>query len=80
MSRLPPIEEAGASPEVHALFDRDLARDGQILNSTRVAAYRPGISNAAKNLGKAIADSGLIDPALRSLVKVRIASLVGCEF
>ena len=80
MPRLTPLEQEGAPPEVLALFDKDLARDGVILNSTRIAAYRPGISSAAKALGKSIADSGLIDPALRSLIKTRIAGLVGCEF
>lgn len=80
MPRLTPLEQEGATAEVLALFEKDLARDGVILNSTRIAAYRPQISAAAKALGKSIADSGLIGPALRSLIKVRIASLVGCEF
>lgn len=80
MPRIAAIDTPTPLPEVEALFDKDRARDGQVLNSTRIAAYRPGICAAAKALGKAIADSGLVDPALRSLVKVRIASLVGCEF
>jgi len=80
MPRIRTIDDQDPTPDVQALFDADRARDGVILNSTRVAAWRPGISAAAKALGKAIAASGCIDAALRSLIKVRIASLIGCEF
>lgn len=80
MARIRTIGDDHPSADVQALFDADRARDGVILNSTRVAAWRPGISAAAKALGKSIAASGRVDPALRSLIKVRIASLVGCEF
>jgi len=62
------------------LFDKDVAREGEVALGTRVAAYRPAIVAAHKAFGGAIKQSGLIDPALRCLVNVRIANLVGCEY
>lgn len=80
MPRLKPLEDEGATPEVQALFDKDIAREGEVLLSTRISAYRPGIAAAHKALGGSIKQSGLIDAALRSLVKVRIANLIGCAY
>lgn len=80
MARLPFISLDDATPEVRALFEKDRARTGQVLNTTRIGAYRPAIAAAARALGQAVAGSGLIEPQLRCLINVRIAGLVGCEF
>ena len=80
MSRIPPLEPASASPEARALFEQDEQVFGQVLNTTAVAAYRPTIAAAAKQLGKAVGEAGLIPAELRFLVNVRVASLVGCPF
>ena len=80
MSRIPPLDPDGASPEAKALFGRDLEVFGQVLNSTQVAAYRPTIAEAAKRLGQAVATAGLIPDQLRFLINVRVASRVGCPF
>ena len=42
MPRIPPLDRDSAPPEAHEFFDRDLQVFGQVLNSTRIAAYRPG--------------------------------------
>ena len=80
MSRIPPLDRDDAAPEARILFDLDLETYGQVLNTTRVAAYRPGIALAAKELGRAVAKAGLIDEQLRLLINVRVATLVGCPF
>ena len=80
MPRIPPLDRDSAPPEAHEFFDRDLQVFGQVLNSTRIAAYRPGIAAAAKRLGQAVAEGGLIPEQLRLLMNVKIASLVGCPF
>ena len=80
MSRIPPLDRDDAAPEARILFDQDLQAYGQALNTTRVAAYRPGIALAAKELGRAVAKAGLIDEQLRLLINVRVATLVGCPF
>jgi hypothetical protein len=80
MPRIPPLDRDDAPPEAQAFFDRDLEVFGQVLNSTQIAAYRPGIAAAAKRLGQAVAEAGLIPEQLRLLMNVRVASLVGCPF
>jgi len=80
MPRIPPLDPDSASAEAAPLFDADLKAFGQILNSTAVAAYRPTIAVAAKQLGQAVAGTGLIPEQLRLLINVRVAALVGCPF
>lgn len=80
MPRLTPISDQEATPEVRALFDQDIAREGEVALGTRMAAYRPSIAAAHKAFGGAIKQSRLIDPALRCLINVRIANIIGCEY
>jgi hypothetical protein len=80
MPRIPPLDREGAPPEAGVFYDKDLERFGQVLNTTRIAAYRPGIAAAAKRLGQAVAEAGLIPEQLRLLINVRVAGLVGCPF
>jgi hypothetical protein len=80
MPRITPLNRNTAPPEAAELFDRDLELRGYPLNSTQIAAYRPAIAKAAKQLGAAIADGGLIGTQLRLLINVRVATLVGCPF
>lgn len=80
MSRIPPLDHDSAPAEAAPLFDADLKAFDQILNSTAVAAYRPAIAIAAKQLGQAVAKAGLIPEQLRLLINVRVATLVGCPF
>ena len=44
MPRIPELADAEATPEQTALFEGDRARYGDVLNPTRIYAYRPGIS------------------------------------
>ena len=80
MARIPPLDPDSAPPEAKPLLEQDLERFGEVLNSTAVAAYRPAIAAAAKQLGQAVAKGGLIPDQLRLLINVRVAGLVGCPF
>jgi alkylhydroperoxidase/carboxymuconolactone decarboxylase family protein YurZ len=80
MPRVPPLDAKNASPEAGELLEGDLKAHGYVLNSTRVAAYRPDIAAAAKALGRVVAEGRLIPQQLRLLMNVRIAALVGCPF
>jgi hypothetical protein len=80
MPRIPPLDRDHAPDEAAPLFDADLNAFGQVLNSTAVAAYRPAIALAAKQLGQAVSKAGLIPDQLRLLINVRVAALVGCPF
>lgn len=80
MPRITPLDRDSAPPEARPFFDRDLEAFGQVLNTTQISAYRPAIAAAAKRLGQAVAEGGLIADQLRLLMNVRVASLVGCPF
>jgi alkylhydroperoxidase family enzyme len=50
------------------------------MNPTKIQAHCPPILRAAKQLGVAIAQSGLLPPALVALVSLRTAAINGCPF
>lgn len=78
--RIHPLSREEAPEEARAAYDMNMKVFGQVLNPTRVYAYRPMIQAGAGALGRGINESGLIPGKLRSLLYTRIASLVGCEF
>ncbi len=80
MPRIPELADAEATPEQAALFEGDRARYGDVLNPTRIYAYRPGISPALRALHSALLDSGLLAPGLVSLARMRVAQINGCPF
>ena len=67
-------------PEVREAFAQDVKAYGAVLNSSRLYAHTPEILRAVRALGKAIADSGHVEPQLRMLVNVRVAQVNGCPF
>ncbi len=67
-------------PAVPEAFAQDRAAHGDVLNSSRVYAHTPGILQAVKALGRAIADAGHVEPQLRLLVNARVAQINGCPF
>ena len=80
MARIPALTREQASPDVHALYDANLAAFGQIMNTTGIWAHRPTIQLGVKALADGIQKSGLISDKLRCLINVRIAGQVGCGF
>ena len=80
MSRIRPLGRDEAHPDAHAAYDYDLERVGLVLNPTGVFAYRPPILQAARGLSRSVGKDGVLDPGLRALICVRIATMVGCPF
>jgi hypothetical protein len=80
MPRIPEVGDEGATPEQLALFDADRATGGDVLNTTRIYAYRPGLRPPLKQLHAALAGLGGVDPALVSLARLRTAGINGCLF
>jgi hypothetical protein len=80
MLRITPLDRANAPAEAQHFFDDDERRHGLVLNPTRVQAYRPPILAAAKGLSRSVAIDGVLPAALRALVCMRVATLVGCPF
>ena len=80
MPRVSEIEEAGGDPILEEIFAKERERVGALLNPTKVQAHCPPILRAAKALGAAIEQSGLLPRTLLALVNVRVASINGCPF
>lgn len=80
MGRIRPLAFDEAPPETRSYFEAEIARYGAPLNTTGVFAYSPEILRAAKGLSAAIVKAGGIDPQLRSLLCVRVATQIGCPF
>ena len=80
MDRIMPLERQQAHPAAQPFFDADAHRFGVVLNPTRVFAYRPPILAAAKALTASVGQEAVLPAALRLLVCLRVATLVGCPF
>ncbi len=80
MPRVKAIEQPDGDPILEEIYARDREALGAVLNTTKVYAHCPPILRAAKLLGKALEDSGRLDPQLRALICVRVAQINGCPF
>jgi len=80
MDRIRPLSRDEAHPDAQAFFDQDERAFGLVLNPTGVLAYRPPVLAAARALGRSVAKDAVLPAGLRSLICVRVASLVGCPF
>ena len=80
MTRIKPLERDQAHPDAQRFFDLDEQRFGLVLNPTRIQAYRPSILAASKRLSASVGVDGVLPEALRKLVCIRVAMLVGCSF
>ena len=80
MPRVREIEEDGGDPILKEIFEQDRTAFGDLLNTTKVQAHCPPILAAAKKLGAAIAQSGLLPKALPPLVSLHVAAINGCPF
>jgi alkylhydroperoxidase family enzyme len=78
--RVPPIDPAQAPAELADLFAQQTALYGAPLNPTLVMAHCPPLVRGARGLGIALEKSGQLEPALRDLVSLRVAQLIGCPF
>jgi alkylhydroperoxidase family enzyme len=80
MPRVSEIEDDGGDATLKELFEAERERFGGLMNPTKIQAHCPPILRAAKQLGVAIAQSGLLPPALVALVSLRTAAINGCPF
>jgi alkylhydroperoxidase family enzyme len=80
VSRVEPIDPASAPPEIAEVFARQVEQWGAPLLPTRVMAHCPPLVRGALGLGIALEKSGQLPAALRDLVSLRVAQLIGCPF
>jgi alkylhydroperoxidase family enzyme len=78
--RLPPVDPASAPAEVREVLARQAEQWGDPLAPTLVMAHCPPLVRAAGGLSVALETSGQLPSALRDLVCLRVAQLIGCPF
>lgn len=80
MPRVGEIEDDGGDPNLAAVFEKERAIFGGLLNPTKVLAHCPPILRAAKLLGASIEQSGQLPRDLPPLIYLRVATINGCPF
>jgi AhpD family alkylhydroperoxidase len=79
MPRIRPLAPNEAPEEMKSAYERNVRNWGQVLSNTGIYAYRPTIQAGRQAMAEAIEESGLLSARLRSLIQLRVASLVGCH-
>ena len=80
MNRVDGIDPAEADDRSKAVLDAQTKQYGAPLNPYPILARRPSILRAVRGMWAGLADSGLLDPALKALLNRRVASINRCEF
>ena len=80
MSRIPPVDPANVEPRIRKVLEAQAQRWGGPLINHLVYARRPSIFRGVRGMWSGLEESGLIEPALQSLVNRRVAFLNHCEF
>jgi len=78
MPRLTGLNKEEVSPEIRRIFDRQEARYGAVLYNHRVLARRPAILWGFRAMWDGLEEDARLEPRLRHLLNVKVASLVGC--
>lgn len=80
MARISGVAKDEAPPEVREIFEKQEQTYGAILNTAPIYALRPTIQKGVQALTEGIRESGLIDPALRHLLCMKVAAINGCPY
>jgi len=80
MARIQGISKEEASDDVKVFFTEQEKRYGYSLNTAPIYALRPTIRRGVQALADGIQQSGLIEPDLRHLLCLKIASINGCPY
>jgi alkylhydroperoxidase family enzyme len=79
MARIEPLSIDQVDRELHAVCEEAERQSGTSV-STRTYAKNPVVMKALTQLRATLAKEGSIDPVLRELVRLKIASLNGCRY
>jgi alkylhydroperoxidase family enzyme len=80
MARIPGVERKAVEPATERAFQGQEKKWGAVLAPYPLYARRPTILKAVQGMWVGLAQSGLLDHRLVSLVNRRVASLNGCVF
>jgi alkylhydroperoxidase family enzyme len=79
MARIEPLDMHEVDPEIRHLCE-EAERQSGTSASTRTYAKNPAVFTALTAFRAALAREGTIDPVLRELVRLKIASLNACRY
>ena len=77
MARVQGIGPARTSGRIAEVFRNQVERWGKVLDPYLVYARRPSVFLAVRGMWDGLKESGLIDPALATLINRRVASING---
>jgi alkylhydroperoxidase family enzyme len=80
MPRIPEITDETATPEQRSVLERERASSGQVLNTSRIWAYRSQVLSALQGLHAALEESRTLPAGLVSLVRLRVSQINACPF
>ena len=79
MARMEPLDLKDVDPDLRQVCE-DAERQSGTSLSTRTYAKNPVVMKALTQLRATLAKEGSIDPVLRELIRLKIASLNGCRY
>jgi hypothetical protein len=80
MPRIEGIDPEKAAPSVRARMEQNIKRFGYVLPGTGVSGHAPTIQEGTSALDAGIGAAGRIPRVLRTMLNLRVASIVGCPF
>ena len=79
MARIQPLSINDVDPDLRHVCE-DAERQSGSSVSTRTYAKNPVVMKALTQLRATLAKEGSIDPVLRELIRLKVASLNGCRY
>ena len=80
MARITDVDPERTDPSARKIFEAQKRQWGVVLAPYPIHARRPTIFRAVNGMWAGLAQSGLLDRGLVSLLNRRVASLNGCVF
>jgi len=80
MARVSYVEKEGAASEVREIFERMESRGARVLNLYKVVGHSRGVLRSFVRLGSGLLQHTQLDPRLRELAILRIATVTGSEY
>ena len=79
MPRIDPLEITEVDDEIRHLCEESERQSGTSA-SVRTYAKNPGVAKALATFRATLAREGTVDPALRELIRLKIAALNACRY
>jgi AhpD family alkylhydroperoxidase len=80
MTRIAPLPEEQATPEIRAVYERVVKKYGKLLDPVTVVANHPEIFKAYTKYEAWFEAARRVDEPLKALISLKVASLIGCPF